>query len=104
MTVTNQQDHEGSLDFSSGQVYELILTNEQEEEVYRYSDGQMFTMAIIEESFEPNESKIFEETIPLEELSPGSYTLDVLLMVMAIDKEEPADKAAFQKKIEVEIE
>lgn len=104
LTVTNQQENQGTLDFSSGQLYELVLTNDQGEEVYRYSDGRMFTMALVQESFEPGESKTFEEVIALEEdLPAGTYTLDTQLIVMAVDGAEWTDQATFQNRLEIEI-
>lgn len=42
--------------FSSGQQFEITVTNEKEEEVYKFSDGKVFTMALIYETVEPGEA------------------------------------------------
>ena len=42
--------------FSSGQQFEITVTNEKEEEVYKFSDGKAFTMALIYETIEPGEA------------------------------------------------
>jgi len=103
LSVTNQQDKDASIDFSSGQKYELILLNEEEEIEYRYSEGMMFTMALVHETFEPSESKVFEERIPLDNISAGSYVLDAQLVVAAVDGSESEDADTFHKQVNVEI-
>lgn len=104
MIVTNEQNEKGSLSFSSGQLYEIVLFNQLNEEVYRYSDGRMFTMAVTEQPFEPNESKKFQEEVPLENLEAGTYRLDVQFLVMAADEQEWTEKEEFKKSLEVMIQ
>jgi len=42
--------------FSSGQQFEITITNEKGEEVYKFSEGKAFTMALTYETLEPGES------------------------------------------------
>lgn len=104
MIVTNEQNAQGSLSFSSGQLYEIVLLNQSNEEVYRYSDGRMFTMAVTEQLFEPDESKKFQEAVPLENLEAGTYRLDAQFLVIAADEQEWTDKEEFKKSLEVTIQ
>jgi hypothetical protein len=102
MTVTNNRDQEASIDFSSGQKYELVLRTEDGTIVYRYSEGMMFTMALIHETFEPFESKVYEERISLEKISASSYILDAQLVLAAVDGGE-WDEDLFRKQVKVDI-
>ncbi|MFC0557734.1 BsuPI-related putative proteinase inhibitor [Halalkalibacter alkalisediminis] len=103
LTVTNNQEKASSIDFSSGQKYELVLLNEEGAIEYRYSEGMMFTMALIHETFEPSESKVYEERIPLDSISAGSYILDAQLVLAAVDGSEWKDADTFHKQVKVEI-
>ncbi|GAE31196.1 BsuPI-related putative proteinase inhibitor [Alkalihalobacillus hemicellulosilyticus] len=104
MTVTNHQDNESNLDFSSGQKYEIILRDESGEEVYRYSEGKMFTMALVIETVSPGESLSFTEKVSLEGLEVGEYELEAELLIIAIDGEELEDRDMFKEVLKVEIE
>jgi hypothetical protein len=46
ITLTNRGEETIELPFSSGQQFEIIVKNEEDEEVYRYSEGRMFTQAL----------------------------------------------------------
>src|SRR5690625_1961552 len=51
MYMTHQGNKESGLVFSSGQMYEIVLVDEKGEENYRFSEGRMFTMAMVHEPF-----------------------------------------------------
>jgi len=104
MSVTNNQDQASSIDFSSGQKYELILLNEEGAIEYRYSEGMMFTMALVHETFEPLETKQYEERISLDKISSGSYILDAQLIVAAVDGSEWDNSETFHKQLKVDID
>jgi uncharacterized protein YceK len=46
LTLANVGSEDMELLFSSGQQFEIIVKNEENQEVYRYSDGKMFTQAL----------------------------------------------------------
>jgi hypothetical protein len=104
LNVTNNKDETSSIDFSSGQIYEIVLLDQEGDEVYRFSKGRMFTMALVHESFEPGESKEYSEAISLEEIEPGSYTLEAQLVLAALNGKEWSEDGTFQKRINVEIQ
>ncbi|WP_332629365.1 BsuPI-related putative proteinase inhibitor [Halalkalibacter flavus] len=103
LAVTNNQEEASAIDFSSGQKYELVLLDEAGTEVYRYSEGKMFTMALIHETFEPGESKEFEERINVEDIPEGVYTLKAQLILAAIDGKAWSEDGTFQKQVDIEI-
>lgn len=45
-----------TLTFGSGQQFEVTITDEKGEEVYRYSDGKFFTMALVYKNIGPGEA------------------------------------------------
>ncbi|MCK0472675.1 BsuPI-related putative proteinase inhibitor [Halalkalibacter sp. APA_J-10(15)] len=104
MTVTNHQENESNLDFSSGQKYEITLRDESGEEVYRYSEGKMFTMAIVIETVSPGESLSFTEKVSLEGLEEGEYELEAELLIIAIDGKELEDRDMFKEVLKIGIE
>ena len=55
-SLKNIYDVPSSLLFSSGQQFELVVTNEGGAEVVRFSEGRFFTMALIFEELRPGES------------------------------------------------
>jgi hypothetical protein len=46
ITLTNRSGETVELPFSSGQQFEVVVINGENEEVYRYSEGRMFTQAL----------------------------------------------------------
>lgn len=71
--VANLSDAPLTLTFSSGRRADVALARDGEE-VYRWSDGQVFTQAIEEVTVEPAESVTFELEGVLD-VDPGSYEL-----------------------------
>jgi hypothetical protein len=103
LKVKNETNEEAILDFTSGQQYEIVLKNKAGEELYRYSEGRMFTMAIIHETFAAGEEKLFKDSIVLTDIPPGSYTLEAMLLVASVNGEELKEKDVFQQSVEVEV-
>lgn len=103
MTVTNEQEHASDVAFSSGQKYELILKNEHDEVIYRYTEGKMFTMAIVTEDIPPGATLSFTEVIQLEGVDSGQYELEAEVLIISIDGDELEDPDLFKDVIMVEI-
>jgi hypothetical protein len=67
------------LDFSTGQRYDFVLQDAQQKEVWRWSAGQMFTMALGSETLGPGRPRLqYREECALK-LAPGVYTVTGLL-------------------------
>ncbi|MRX52705.1 proteinase inhibitor [Bacillus idriensis] len=82
MTVKNHTDEEKNFEFSSGQKYEIIITDPNGAEVYKYSKGRMFTQALQYLTLPPGESQTYQETWDMKsagtELEAGEYTVNVM--------------------------
>ncbi|MDR0136425.1 BsuPI-related putative proteinase inhibitor [Metabacillus idriensis] len=82
MTVKNQTDEEKNFEFSSGQKYEIIITDPNGAEVYKYSKGRMFTQALQYMTLPPGESQTYQETCDMKsagtKLEAGEYTVTVM--------------------------
>lgn len=70
----NPQNSKIILDFSSGQRYDFYL-KKNGQEVWRWSEGKFFTMALAREEIAPGQELEYQADIPSQELAPGRYTL-----------------------------
>ncbi len=71
----NISDESIKLDFSSGQRYDLYLTKDNEE-IWRWSNGRYFTMALVQKELKPGEELAYDVEIdPDFDLKPGKYIL-----------------------------
>ncbi|MFY4774314.1 BsuPI-related putative proteinase inhibitor [Metabacillus sp. RGM 3146] len=62
LTVQNLSDSKKSMEFRSGQKYEIQVKDSSGEEIYRYSKGKMFIQSLSQLVLEPGESKSYKET------------------------------------------
>ncbi|MGD7052953.1 BsuPI-related putative proteinase inhibitor [Sutcliffiella horikoshii] len=78
--VTNDQEEDAEIQFSSGQEYDYVVYDESGSEVKRYSEGMMYTQAIKEVVLAPEES--LEYPISYNDLTaslpPGEYTIQFI--------------------------
>lgn len=96
LTVKNRQKSDVTLQFSSGQRYDLEIRRgktKEGEKVWQWSEGRGFTMALGSLTLKPNETKTYTTTYSREEvekmtgkahpaLTPGTYTLFGTLTTM----------------------
>lgn len=59
--------------FKDGQRYDFIIENEEEEKVWQWSEGKMFTMALGREILGPDNREIVYREIYNGKLRPGNY-------------------------------
>lgn len=79
--------------FGSGQQFEIIITNEANEEVYRFSDGKVFTMALIYKTLIPGEILKWQDEWDMtnkegEKLTNGNYKAEIKILVMTEDDDK----------------
>lgn len=75
LEITNRSPETVRLTFSTGQRFDLSLENASGREVWRWSDGRLFTQALGEEVLKPSSGALrFDATIPAPR-SQGRYTL-----------------------------
>jgi hypothetical protein len=78
ITLINNSSETKKLEFSSSQKYEIIVTDQNNQEVYRYSEGKMFAQALESTSIKPAESIKWEEV--WEDIEPGEYEVEVSIL------------------------
>ncbi|OAS83893.1 MULTISPECIES: BsuPI-related putative proteinase inhibitor [Metabacillus] len=78
ITLINNSSETKKLDFSSSQKYEIIVTEQNNQEVYRYSEGKMFAQALESTLIKPAESIKWEEI--WEGIKPGEYEVEVSIL------------------------
>lgn len=86
-TLTNHSSAVLELPFGSGQQFELVIRDEKGEEVYRYSDGKAFTLALVYKRINPGESLRWQDQWDLRDkegnaVTPGRYRAEIEIMVI----------------------
>ncbi|KAA6453341.1 BsuPI-related putative proteinase inhibitor [Bacillus swezeyi] len=77
MSVVNNTDEAVDFEFSSGQKFELVVTDQEGNERYRYSKGKMFTQAFQTMTLNPKET--YDLTDVWKEVpEPGEYEVNVM--------------------------
>lgn len=97
ITLTNHSNEIKKLEFPTSQKYEIIITDENNQEVYRYSEGKMFTQALEYAIIKQGESIKWEEIWDYsnEEITPGVYEVQISII--------PANNKELTKKESIEI-
>lgn len=72
------------LRFGSGQRYDLVLMRD-EKEIWRWSDGRFFTMALVKKELKPGGGLQYSVELPLHDLSPANYFLEAFLKTIDSD-------------------
>jgi len=108
IALHNESLKDLTLPFGSGQQFEIVVKNEAGEEVYRYSEGKMFTLALQMIELKAGEKLEWQETWDLESngqrIPAGTYTVIADVMVLVESAEEPLDIDPDQLHAEKEIE
>ncbi|HHW00425.1 MAG TPA: hypothetical protein GXX36_12830 [Clostridiaceae bacterium] len=94
--------------FGSGQQFEITITDEKGEEVYRYSDDKFFTMAIVTKSINPGESLKWQDTWDMtnkdgEKLTSGKYKAKIDILVIPEEDGEKIDPSQLTTEIEFDL-
>ncbi|MDQ0257996.1 hypothetical protein J2S74_005459 [Evansella vedderi] len=100
MTLTNTSENVKRVEFSSGQQFDVFIRDNEGNTVYHYAEGKVFTQALILEEIAPGDTKTFEDVWVAE--APGSYTVEAMLILYAIDGEE-IDREAFTLEVDITV-
>lgn len=78
ITVKNKGDEDVTLTFNSGQKFEIVVLDENNHQVYRYSSGKMFTMALQDIVIKSGEEKTWKDNWRYlnqegQRVKPGDY-------------------------------
>ncbi|WLR51540.1 BsuPI-related putative proteinase inhibitor [Bacillus tianshenii] len=103
MELANNGSEDAELTYTSGQQYEIVVTNEENEEVYRYSKDQAFTEAIEEKTLQAGESMTWHEEWTPQDAKSGTYEATITLMPAKVNGEEVSEKTfEISKTFEIE--
>ncbi|WP_209121861.1 BsuPI-related putative proteinase inhibitor [Alkalihalobacillus sp. BA299] len=101
LSLTNKGEDEVVIEFPTGQLFDFIVVTEKNEVVYKYSEGMMFTQAIVEKTLNPNETMTFTDEWDLmiegERIPAGKYKVIGELPIMTVNGNE-----AFREQFLVE--
>jgi hypothetical protein len=94
--------------FGSGQQFELTITDEKGEEVYRFSDGKFFTLALVTETVNPGEALKWQDEWDMTDkegnkLTTGKYTAKIDIMVVPEENSEKIEESQLTTVIEFEL-
>lgn len=95
------------LAFSSGQQFDVTITDESGKEVYRYSDGRFFTMAMVNKTINPGESIKWQDEWDMTDkdgvkLTLGNYKAVINILAM-YDSEEKIDDSELTTTIDFSL-
>lgn len=93
------------LQFGSGQQFEITITDENGEEVYRYSDDKFFTMALIMKTLNPGEVLKWQDEWDMtnkegEKLTSGKYKAEIKIMVIPKENDEKIEDSELTTTID----
>ena len=98
-----------SLNFSSGQQFEVTITDEDGNEVYRYSDGKFFTLALVTRTINPGESLKWQDEWDMtnkdgEKVGSGTYKAVITILAIPESDEDKLDESQFTTTIEFSLQ
>jgi hypothetical protein len=89
LTFSNQSDEVAEVSFSSGQRFEIVVSDTKGNEVYRYSEGKMFTMAIQMLKLEAGDQLTFQDSwdykVKGNKVDLGEYKVVATVLPMEIN-------------------
>ncbi|MCX7597700.1 MAG: BsuPI-related putative proteinase inhibitor [Armatimonadetes bacterium] len=94
LLVRNDGDEPVELKFPSGKTYDFFLRDVARRLIWRWSDGRVFTMAIVERTLSPGESYEVREALDLSSLADlrkGIYYLSAELPGITQSYDEPVE-------------
>ncbi len=104
--LTNESGETVQLQFPSGQQFEIIVRDQKGNIVYQYSEGKVFTLAIVTKEIKPRETitwtDVWDMKVNGKRVEPGKYFVTAQLQIMALNGES-VDKKQFtiEKKVVV---
>ena len=80
LKVFNYTEEDLAFQFNTGQRYDFIIEDEEENEVWRWSQDMMFAMVLGEETLGPTNPEIIYTTEYRSKLNPGYYKITGILV------------------------
>lgn len=94
--------------FSSGQQFEVTITDESGTEVYRFSDGRAFTMAIVYKTINPGDAFKWQDGWDMtnkdgEKLTSGNYKAVIKILAKSESDSEKIDESELTATVEFTV-
>lgn len=94
--------------FGSGQMFEVSVTDEKGKEVYRFSDGKFFTLALVSKTINPGEALKWQDKWDMtdkdgKKLTSGKYKAEISVMAAPEKNGETIDKSQLTTVIKFEL-
>ncbi|GAA0454883.1 BsuPI-related putative proteinase inhibitor [Alkalibacillus silvisoli] len=107
MKLIHEGEDDMTISFSSGQKFEVVVTDlESDEELYRFSEGMMFTQAIVMEDLSPGDELEFQDSWDYMKdgvrVDPSEYKVSVELIPYEVN-EESIDDHPFKEEVTFEV-
>ena len=80
LKVFNNTEEEVTFHFNTSQRYDFVITDEEENEIWRWSGDRMFAMVLGEETLGPDNPGVTYTAQYKSELSPGYYKITGILV------------------------
>ncbi|WP_054634957.1 BsuPI-related putative proteinase inhibitor [Thalassobacillus sp. C254] len=87
LTLQNTGEEPLRLFFRTSQQVEVVVTAEDGEELYRYSEGMMFTQVLTEKVIQGKEGHTWEGNIEKRKLSPGENKVRLSVTASEVNDE-----------------
>jgi len=96
------------LKLGSGQQFELTITDEKGEEVYRYSDGKFFTLALLYKELNPGEILKWQDEWDMtnkegKKLESGKYKAEIKILAIFEEGEEKIEESQLTTVMEFNL-
>ena len=103
--LINRYSEAKELRFGSGQQFEIVIRNEKDEEVYRYSEGKAFTLALVYRNIDPGASLTWQDQWDMRDqegklVSPGRYRAEIEIMPIPDEDEENIEASQLRTNID----
>ncbi|PKR78323.1 hypothetical protein CEY16_00765 [Halalkalibacillus sediminis] len=107
MNLANNEEEDLEMTFSSGQQFEIVVIDpETNEEIYRFSDGRMFTEALETKTIEADGELTWESdwdyTSDGERVEAKTYDVQVEILPMSINQKN-IEEGIFKAELELQI-
>ncbi|RXE59977.1 BsuPI-related putative proteinase inhibitor [Acetivibrio mesophilus] len=94
--------------FGSGQQFEVTITDEKGNEVYRFSEGKFFTLALVPKTINPGEAIKWQDEWDMTDkegnkLTTGKYQAKIEIMVIQGEEEEKIEESQLSTVVEFEL-
>jgi flagellar hook assembly protein FlgD len=107
-TLMSQHTVSKNITFSSGQQFEIVITDGKGEEVYKYSDNKFFTLALLFKTMIPGEALQWNDEWDMtnkrgEKLTAGDYSVKITVLAKAEEGAEKIDEGQLTTTLKLNL-